>query len=59
MYILKIGVRDAEDKWRYMTSFHTTYDAAVDRAAEILRQNKTAGYDKISISIKEAVMHSE
>jgi hypothetical protein len=42
-----------------MTSFHTTYDAAVERAAEILRQNKTAGYDKISISIKEAVMHSE
>ena len=24
-----------------------------------VRQNKTAGYDKISISIKEAVMHSE
>lgn len=59
MYILKIGVRDAEDSWRYMTSFHTTYDAAVDKAADILRANKTAGYDKISISIKRAVVLSE
>ena len=59
MYILKIGVRDSEDRWRYMTSFHETYDAAVDKAADILRANKTAGYDKISISIKRAVVLSE
>lgn len=59
MYILKIGVRDCEDKWRYATSFHTTYDAAVDKVIYILRANKDAGYDKISISIKEAVVNGE
>jgi len=59
MYILKIGVRDAEDRWRYHTSFHETYDAAVGRVIYILRNNTTAGYDKISISIKEAVVLSE
>lgn len=59
MFILKIGVRDSEDRWRYITSFHKTYDAAVDKAADILRANKTAGYDKISISIKRAVVLSE
>ena len=59
MYILKIGVRDAADKWRYATSFHTTYDAAVDRTVYVLKANKTAGYDKISISIKEAVINGD
>lgn len=59
MFILKIGVRDSEDRWRYMTSFHETYETAVDKAADILRANKTAGYDKISISIKRAVVLSE
>lgn len=56
MYILKIGVRDCEDRWHYYTTFKEDYESCIPAITKFLYENKSAGYDKISLSIKEAVV---